>query len=176
MSKDIFLFSFSILLCWVDWYPLYCNQYLSYLSSQLSPVWFFLHTSICFFSPFCSVSGLEISSHTYIHTSYPHVSLLHSWMWETKYTCFIIFFFLCSSFCSLFLVPIAWAKFWRALWLINIFSWQLFSFFFSVFCSFFRSLNRKKDVQYSTVSRDSMHITLVDRIFPIISNFVNVNH
>ena len=36
---------------------------------------------------------------TYIHT-YPHVSLLHSWMGETKYACFIIFFlFFCSLFC-----------------------------------------------------------------------------
>lgn len=82
MSKDLFLFSFSILLCWVDWYPLYCNQYLSYLSSQLSPVWFFLHTSICFFFPllFCVCLALNFPAiHTYIHHTLMFPCCIHGW-------------------------------------------------------------------------------------------------
>ena len=39
--REIFsFFSLSILSCWVDWYTLYCTQYLSYLSSHLPPVRF----------------------------------------------------------------------------------------------------------------------------------------
>ena len=43
---------------------------------------------------------------TYIHT-YPHVSLLHSWMGETNYACFIIiifFFLFLVLLCFLFLL------------------------------------------------------------------------
>lgn len=141
MSKHLFLFSFSILLCWADWSLLYCNQHLSYLPSHLSRACQYLFGSFPIhrsaFS-FCSVSVLPwTSSHTYIHTSYPHVSLLHSWMGETKYACFIIFFlFFCSLFCFVSCSYCLSKVFESAL--INIVSWQLFFLFFLIcFFSFF---------------------------------------
>lgn len=131
------------------------------------PILPLITSSTCLVS-FCLVSVLFSAIHT-LHT-YTHTLMfpccIHGWEKQSTHASSSSFFFVPCF--ALFLVPIAWAKFWERFdWLILFLDSFSFLFFFCFFFVVFLEVWIERKT-YSTVSRDPMHITLVDRIFPII--------